>query len=185
MKPQNFDRLAHAAADFGSRRDFLHGLAGIALGVGILRHGDSAVAKKKRKRKKRKEEKAKPNEFGCIEFGDPCQSADDCCSGICEGEKGKRRCKGHDSGGCMAGSTTVGCGGAYVACTTELGERGACVTTTGNAGYCGGALMDYPCQTDVDCQVIGGGLLGPRAACIRCDDAIGGSLCAAVAGTPG
>jgi hypothetical protein len=184
MNHLRFDDATRRFSRLPSRRHLLGGLASGILGLGAGQLADLAAAKKRRKGKKRKIKKAQPNEFGCIEVGDPCTSADDCCSGICEGKKGKRRCKAHDSGGCVAGTANVGCGGAEVECTTELGEAGACVTTTGNAGYCGGPLVDYPCQTDVDCQTVDGGRLGPRAACVRCAGADGGSLCAEVAGTP-
>lgn len=140
-------------------------------------------ARKKRKRKKQKPI-ASANEFGCLNVGDPCTSEAQCCSGICTGAKGKRRCQAHDTGGCTAGETFSGCGGADIACTIGPGEAGLCATTTGNAGFCMGPPTDYPCTTDLDCQLANGGVLGPRAACIRCDDAPRGTLCATIAGTP-
>ena len=180
MDGKRFDGMIQAFA--GSRRSLLTGMS--ALGAGLLA-GSSAGARKHRKGKRRNGRKAQPNEFGCLEFGNPCASADDCCSGMCEGKKGKRRCAAHDTGNCAAGLSSIGCGGsAEVACMTDLGGVGLCVTTTGNAGFCGASFRDFACQTDLDCQTMNGGQLGPRAACIRCTDATGGALCAEVAGSP-
>lgn len=162
-----------------SRRDVLRSLAGAGLGVGIVRFPDLAAAKK-RKRKKRKKNKkvkpAQPNEFGCFEVGDPCRSEADCCSGICEGEKGKRKCRAHDGGtGCQAGLIEDGCGGDVdVDCTTSTGQLGICNTTTGNAGYCigiGAASTVVPCKKDADCRQVCG---TDAAACITCE---GGTAC--------
>jgi hypothetical protein len=164
-----------------SRRSLLGG--GLAAVTGRL-VGPAVEARKHRKGEKRKGKKVRPNEFGCLELGNPCGSAADCCSGICEGKKGKRRCGAHDTGGCVAGSTSISCGGADVACIAAPGEAGLCATTTGNAGYCRSAFYDYPCQTDFDCQTVNGGRLGPRAACIRCAVAVGGSICVTVTGVP-
>ena len=180
MDSTRFDHMTRLLT--GSRRSLLTGV--LALGTGLL-VGPSVGAKRHQKGKRRKGKKVEPNEFGCLEFGDPCASKDDCCSGICEGKKGKRRCGAHDTGNCLAGASSIGCGGsANVACTTDLGEAGLCVTTTGNAGFCGAAFRDYVCQTDIDCQTVNGGQLGPRAACIRCADSVSGGLCAEVAGSP-
>ena len=180
MDGTQFDHMIRAFTQ--SRRSLLGG--GLAAVTGLL-VGPAVEARKKHKRKKRKGKKVQPNEFGCLELGDPCGRAADCCSGICEGNKGKRRCGAHDTGNCVAGSSDMGCeGSGYDACVTSLGETGICATTTGNAGYCRGAFQDYPCQTDLDCQTGDGGRLGPRAACIRCAGAAGGTVCAEVAGTP-
>jgi len=178
MEGIQFDHLVRSSTR--SRRSLLGRALAVAAGLLTTRGVD---ARKKRRRKKRKST-ATPNELGCLEVGDPCSSDGQCCSGICDGKKGKRRCKAHDTGGCAAGSAPVGCGGTDVACTTSLGDPGTCATTTGNAGYCQYAPANYPCQTDVDCQVAEGGLLGPRAACIRCADGVGGSLCATVNRSP-
>jgi hypothetical protein len=181
MNHLRFDDVTRRFSRLSSRRHLLGGLASGILGLGAGQLADLAIAKKKRKGKRRRVKKAQPNEFGCIEVSDPCSTAGDCCSGICEGNKGKRRCKAHDTGGCVAGSAFVGCGGStYVDCATSLGGAGVCATATGNAGYCLHAPASYPCQTDHDCKVVAGGMLGPRAACIRCTDGIEGSICATV-----
>jgi hypothetical protein len=145
-----------------SRRHLLRGLAGLGLGLGVARLPRVATARKKRK------QKPKFNAFGCVNVGDFCQTDDQCCSGICKGRKGKRKCRAHDTGTCKAAVQPDGCGGTNVACTTSLGKPGTCGTTTGKAAYCFAIGDPYSCQTDADCQAAAGGILGPRAACIHC-----------------
>lgn len=130
------------------------------------------------RRKKRKQKPLQRNEFGCVPVGKPCRGRDDvCCSGICngrkpkKGEKDKSRCAAHDSGGCQNGQTGN-------ACISSEGNPGHCETTTGNAGYCAGAislcsLTEPICQTDADCQDV-----DPRAACLRNDSCTTGTICA-------
>jgi hypothetical protein len=174
-----FERLTKALAAMPSRRDVLRGLAGVGLGLGALHPPAIADAKKKRKRKKRKP-KATPNHYGCLEVGDSCKNADQCCSGICDGKKGKRTCRAHDTGNCAAGAHTNDCGGTNVACVTSLGKQGYCATTTGQAAYCLFYDDCFACKTDADCQAANGGAFDPRAACTRCADCpqTGGTACA-------
>jgi hypothetical protein len=173
-----FDSLTRLLNGALLRRHLLRGLAGLGLGLAAMHRVGIAEARQKRTRK------VKPNAFGCLNVGDPCKRDTQCCSGICKGKKGKRRCKAHDTGGCAAGAQTVGCG-TDVACTASSGKPGQCVTTTGNAGYCaaniggGGSGYGQGCKTDFDCQVVAGGLFGPTAACVRCNLALGGTVCAA------
>jgi hypothetical protein len=163
MDSSQFDDFIRNLA--GSRRSLLSG--GLALVAGWL--GVSAAkAKKKHKKRKTKQRAAEPNAFGCIDVGEFCQSATQCCSGICEGKKGRQTCRAHDVGNCAAGAQPGECGGAEVACTTSAGAPGICGTTTGNAGFCGTYTECYFCTTDLDCQLAVGGVLGPRAACVQC-----------------
>lgn len=179
MDGKQFDHLIRLAAQ--PRRSLfgwvLAGAAGFVAAPG-------SEARKKQKRKRKQQPTVTPNDFGCRNVGDPCASEAQCCSGLCEGKPGKRRCQAHDNGGCVAGATISGCGGSDVACAIGPGEEGLCGTTTGNAAYCMGPPFDYPCRTDLDCQMADGGRLGARAACIRCAGATGGTICASVAGTP-
>lgn len=162
MDQHRIDALTRSLSRVPSRRDVLRGLAVAALGLGMTRWPEAAETKK------RKNTKARPNTFGCLDVGDRCQRAGQCCSGLCQGKKGKKRCRAHDTGNCQAGNATTICGGVEVPCTTSLGKPGVCVTTTGNAAYCQAAVYQFGCKTDVDCQVVAGGILGTRAACVRC-----------------
>lgn len=165
MDGSHFDGLTRSLAQ--SRRSLLG--AALAATTGWL-VTNPAEAKKKRKPRK-KPRKAVPNEFGCLNVGKSCNNADQCCSGMCEGKKGKKTCKAHDTGNCTAGGTVV-------ACTTSAGVPGQCATTTGNGGYCAATSYCIACATDADCQATYGGILGPHAACIRSVECVAGIACA-------
>jgi hypothetical protein len=169
MDQQRMQFVTRSLRGMPSRRDLLRSLAGAGLGLGVApRSGIGAEKKRKRK--------IVLNAFGCVNVGGFCESAAQCCSGICQGRKGKRRCQAHDTGNCPAGEDVEVCGGADVTCTTSLGHPGRCGTTTGNAGYCFTTGEGF-CRTDRDCQVLAGDLFGPTAACIRCNGAPGGTAC--------
>jgi hypothetical protein len=137
MDGARFDRLARALTPGSARRGVVRGLAGAALGL-VLRPDSALTTAKKRKKKK----VLKRNAFGCVEVGGKCRGKDSvCCSGICEGKKpkkGKRdrsRCVAHDTGGCQP---TGGACELVPNCTTSTGDpSGLCLTTTGQAAYCG------------------------------------------------
>jgi hypothetical protein len=168
-----FDHLTRAVATLRSRRT----LAGV-LGLSALALPGLADARKKRKKKK----KIKKNQFGCVDVGNFCKNGGQCCSGICEGKKGKKKCKAHDASTCVAGQTIDDCGGSVnVLCTATGGDPGACLTTTGNAPYCATSLECFSCQQDVDCEPI----CGQGAACLPCAGQCaeeGGTLCAGISG---
>ncbi|MGH2617078.1 MAG: hypothetical protein ACRDJC_17740, partial [Thermomicrobiales bacterium] len=108
-----------------SRRDVLRGLFGAGLGLAAIRLPNVAAAKKKR----RKVKKARPNAFGCLEVGDPCKTADQCCSGICQGKKPKKGKK--DKSKCIAHNVGE-CGVGQDSCTAEdfpCGNNGFCYHT--------------------------------------------------------
>lgn len=160
MDGMRFDRWTRAVSTMLTRRT----LAG-ALGLGAIGLADLADAKKKKR--KRKKKKVKRNEFGCVDVGRFCKKADQCCSGICQGKKGKKKCKAHDATTCQGGETSAECGGVDVPCTSSSGEpNGLCFTTTGKAGYCIADGDCFPCQKDADCIPV----CGPQAACVVCAD---------------
>jgi hypothetical protein len=134
-------------------RRSLAGALGAAIAVPNL------AAAKKRKRKKKK---AKFNEFGCVDVGNFCKNDDQCCSGICQGTKGKRKCKAHDQSTCQPGQDV--CVDEASLCTTTAGTVGGCVRTTGNAGYCAGEADCIECAKDADCVPF----CGAQGACIVC-----------------
>ena len=162
MDASRFDRLTRSVATPASRRSVL-----AALGVAITALPPTVGAKKRRRRK------VKRNEFGCVDVGGFCKNGGQCCSGICAGNKGKRKCRAHDAGTCQPGARSESCdatGGGDVPCTTSLGFTGGfCETTTGGAGYCAIAGDCFPCTKDEECQ----GFCGTRAACIVCPDCTG------------
>jgi hypothetical protein len=149
LQRTRFDRWTRTVSPVLSRR----GLA-TALGLAATAIPGPAKAKKRKKRK------IKRNALGCVNVGNRCKNAGQCCSGICKGKKGKKTCKAHDTGGCQAGEDV--CAGNVVECTTSTGDAGACRRTTGNAGYCAAGGDCFPCTKDADCQAV----CGLQAACI-------------------
>jgi hypothetical protein len=146
MDATHFDRLTRVLAHAGSRRQTL--LALLLGGVLVTPVIDDAAAGP-----------------GCKNVGKKCKKAKDCCSGVCKGKKGRKRCKAHDTGGCQAGQIQGTCGGTDVACTTSAGQPGLCNTTTGDAGYCGTGGDCFPCTKDADCREV----CGSGAACVLCE----------------
>jgi hypothetical protein len=133
-----------------------------------------ADAKKKRKRKKRSP-KATPNQYGCLEIGDSCKSADQCCSGICDGKKGKRACRAHGAGTCkpqpgVCTNPDPGLG------TCNNNNFCYCHRTTANSIYC--ADQEHTecadCRKDADCVALG---YPPGSACIPYSEGICSGAC--------
>lgn len=166
MDGSHFDDLLRSLTR--PRRSLLGG--SLALATGWL--GVSAIdAKKKRKHKKRKAKKAKPNEFGCLELGDPCQSEDQCCSGICEGKKGKKTCRAHDTGTCD--QTAVGyCEAENPNLTVCNGGNCLCFATTAGSNVCTNNVTCTDCKRDADCLALGfprGSACAPVGGDLACD----------------
>lgn len=158
MAPSRIDHLARAASFVLSRR----GLGG-ALGLGILARPGLADAKQNHKHthKHTKKNKATFNAFGCVNIGNFCKNDDQCCSGVCTGNK----CQAHDVSTCQTGDVEAFCGGgADEFCIAAAGEGGFCETTTGNAPYCAHDAAYFACAKDADCVPF----CGSRAACVVC-----------------
>lgn len=166
MDTDRFDTWTRSLSHARSRRAVMG-----ALGLGALGLPGLAGARK-RKRKKRKN--VTFNEFGCVAVNSFCQNADQCCSGICRGKKGKKRCAAHGSSSCQAGEREASCGGNSGFCVTSSGyPDGVCNTTTGNAAYCQGAGGCAICNKDADCVPF----CGPQAACVVCAGCDSGTVC--------
>ncbi len=167
-----FDDLSRSVSTRLSRRT----LAGVLGFIAPTLPGWVEAGKKKRKKRKKK---VKKNQFGCVDVGQYCKTADQCCSGICAGKKGKRTCQAHDASTCEAGQTDGFCSGVVgeVGCVTSTDGNGVCLTTTGNGPYCAISGGCFPCKTDADCVQS----CGPAAACIACPANCadsGGTMCA-------
>ena len=101
---------------------------------------------------------------GCAKVGKSCKRADQCCSGICEGKHGKKKCRGHDAGTCQRGQDT---------CTDPDPDGDkcnnnadcSCIATTAGTSFCadvvGGGCAD--CARDADCLALG---FPPGTACL-------------------
>jgi hypothetical protein len=171
-----------------SRRDILGGLAA-GLGLGNVFPPVETGAKKKRKRRKKKQKPGKPNEFGCIEVGDQCSSADECCSGICEGKK----CRAHGIDVCQQDRPGVCTAGMDEVSSLGCGANCWCFRTTAGSNFCGANVRTSPpldctnCRKDADCIALG---YPPGSACAQvgrgncsgwCDT---GMACLVPCGTP-
>lgn len=154
MDVTRFDHWTRMLSTAASRRRTLGALALGLMGIGVTGEESDAGP-------------------GCKNVNAKCNKAKDCCSGLCKGKKGKKRCKAHDTGGCRAGQPEDACLVENIECTSGAGFPGICATTTGNAGYCFAREGATACQRDADCRAE----MGPRAACVICALAAGGTLC--------
>jgi hypothetical protein len=147
--------LPRALTSLPSRRDVLRGLAAAGFGLGIARWPSATEARKKRKNKPKK---AKLNAFGCFNVGAPCKTAEQCCSGLCEGKKEKRQCRAHDLGTCNQKNPGVCEIGNILDALCNGKGNCACFRTTGGSDVCA-ALFDVSqcadCKKDADCLALG------------------------------
>jgi hypothetical protein len=159
MEGMHFDDLLRSLTQ--SRRSLAAGalatVAGLLVGPGVNTRS---------KRKKRKPKKPKPNAFGCLEVGDPCKRAGQCCSGICQGRKGKKRCQAHGVGTCAQDGPDF-CSALEVPfCNENDPPTCVCARTTANSNFCGTPFPPTACadcQTDGDCEALG---FPPGSACV-------------------
>lgn len=149
MDSQHFDELMRTLAQ--SRRSLVAGALTAAAGLlGI----QAATARRRKPRKPR----AQPNEFGCVDAGKPCQNNGSCCSGVCKGKKGRKRCQAHHTGTCKQG----GAGHCLESSVETCNDRTdcACVRTTSGSDVCvqtAPSGFDYcaDCARDTDCEALG------------------------------
>lgn len=169
MEIVNFDALTRRFSRLLTRRRLAGALGLAAVGLPGLADAKKKHRKLRRKRKKH-EQRVAFNEFGCVNLGHFCQNDEQCCSGICEGRKGKKRCRAHGESTCQAGQQLMFCGvdSVDVPCVTSTGEPGFCDTTTGQAPYCTRKGACMPCRKDADCIE----LCGQQAACVVCSGCV-------------
>ena len=184
MDSKRFDSLARTVGRRGSRRSAFQALAAAALTAASARVGlseEPAVAAQLTTERR----------FDCLAVGDSCNGNDSrCCSGRCEGQKGKKakkgkdgrrrrgrddksKCVAHDEDICTAGQDTCSDISNGVAVPCGFRSRGACFQTTGKAGFCGRIEGGSPprfrcenCTRDTDCQALG---YGGDSACVVCE----------------
>jgi hypothetical protein len=154
LEAQRFDTFARLLARTTTRRRLFFSLA-LSPFAGILaaRHAEDAAARRKRKKRAKK---PKPNEYGCLEIGKSCNVEEQCCSGICEGKREKRKCRAHGIGTCEQNEPGL-CEAGNPLDTVCNGEC-LCVRTTAGSNYCGTLLMPSACadcKKDADCEAQG------------------------------
>jgi hypothetical protein len=161
MEAHRFDRLARSLGRAAMRRRLLIGLALSPLaGLVAIRNSEDVEARKRRKKKRKprmKPRTAEPNEFGCLSVGDPCYGAEQCCSGVCSGKKGKRTCRAHGTGTCNQEAPGV-CEEGPTPTVLCNGGSCWCLHTTAGSTFCGntGAPSNCAdCQKDADCEELG------------------------------
>jgi hypothetical protein len=176
MNPDRFDHLARWLGTRSSRRHLIVAIAGSALGVAATRATLVEARKGKRKRK-HKAKKPRPNAFGCLEVGDACKTADQCCSGICAGKKGKKQCRAHDTGPCDQGTPGL-CESVSVTQTRcDNNANCFCIRTTADSHICGTTLAPsecVDCKKDADCAAMG---FPPGTACASVAEGNCAGLC--------
>jgi hypothetical protein len=181
MDQQHLTRVTRSLSGMPSRRDVLRGLAAAGLGLGSARLPVATEAKK-RKRKK-KEKQPKPNAFGCLEVGDACTSEEQCCSGICDGKKGERKCRAHDAGTCKQDAVGVCREGNPLLALCNQDVNCVCFRTTAGSNACAQLIAENgsqcaDCQKDADCLTLGfptGTVCAPLVVGI-CDDMCEGTM---------
>jgi hypothetical protein len=155
MDTPQFDHLTRSLAR--SRRTILS--APLAIAAGWL--GLPGVAARTKPKSK-----PKPNQYGCLNVGDACGRSSQCCSSICAGKKGKKRCRGHGTETCSQKGP-----GACLADNPDLLHCGSnvncyCFRTTAGSYFCGdwfgGTMICHDCAKDADCEALG----LPGSACV-------------------
>jgi hypothetical protein len=152
LNDRRFDHVIRSLT--GSRRSFLSGVLAIAGGWRGVSEGDA------RKKRKRKPKKPKPNQYGCLEVGDACKNANQCCSGICEGMK----CRAHDTGTCTQQGPEICSIDPPIALTCNNNASCRCFGTTAGSIVCSAFLPENcaDCRKDADCVALG---FPPGSAC--------------------
>jgi hypothetical protein len=157
MNQHRVPNLSRSLTRIPSRRDVLRGLASAGLGLGLARLPAAAEARKKRKKKNKKPKPPRPNAYGCRSVGVACTTAEQCCSGICEGKK----CRAHGVGTCLQKEPGVCNATNPLLLTCNLDGDCGCVRTTAGSNFCS-AFFGVPvnqfcadCRRDPDCETLG------------------------------
>lgn len=151
MDGAQFDSMLRDLA--ASRRVYLGGLLALAGGWRL-----PASSEAKQNRKKRRPRKPKPNAFGCLNVGQLCKSADQCCSGICDGKKRKRKCTAHGTGTCDQQGPEICTRDPPIALTCNNDMTCRCFGTTGGSIVCARyepTVSCVQCARDADCEAVG------------------------------
>lgn len=115
----------------------------------------------------------------CGSEGDPCRRRGDCCSGVCRGPKGKKRCRRRGAGTCQQGQDSCRANPDDVPRCNGKDFCG-CFVTTGGSSFCGTGGDCARCRSDADCVARG---FPKGSACIEATRGICGENCAELSGT--
>jgi hypothetical protein len=118
-----------------------------------------ADTKPNRRKKRKRPTPATPNRFGCLEVNDPCRRHLQCCSGICTGKPGRKRCRAHGAGSCRQATPTVCEALSLALARCNNAQDCACTRTTAGSAFCGsftsGTSDCASCKRDSDCLKLG------------------------------
>jgi hypothetical protein len=145
MDGESFDAVVQRVAVVASRRGVLRAgvgaLAGVALGAIGTALGFA---------------EAEATHFTCRHDGSGCKRADQCCSSICTGKRGKKKCRPHGTGTCdqQVGGICDVANPAQLLCNNST--TCVCIRTTAGSSYCGenNTAVSHcaECQSDADCE---------------------------------
>lgn len=152
---KRLDWLRNTLLGLPSRRDVLRGIAATGIGLVSVAVPASAGAKPKQQRKRRKpgQRPAKPNRYGCRKVDDSCRRHRQCCSGVCAGKRGRKRCRRHGAGTCSQTRPALCEAASQLTTLCNNSSNCACVRTTSGSAYCGSLVTSscVPCKRDADC----------------------------------
>jgi hypothetical protein len=142
MDPQRFDALVGQLTAALCRRRSVVRFAGTALASLLVfaGAGQQAAAACKQDRK-------------------PCTDRNQCCSGVCRGPRGRKKCRAAlGQGTCTIEKNTCEIGGMAAACDPELTGACACFRRPNGAAFCADTA-DFDCLPCAQCP--------PGTTCVR------------------
>jgi hypothetical protein len=104
---------------------------------------------------------------GCATNGKSCQRADQCCSGVCKGKRGKKKCRAHGMGTCKQGQNVCTAADPHLLRCNNIAACG-CFRTTAGSPFCGNSFSTTcaDCRRDGDCAALG---FPAGSACVALD----------------
>jgi hypothetical protein len=143
MDQHRVDALTRTLRSVPSRRDVLRGLAAIGIGLGTARLPAPVAGE---------------TPSGCRKVGDRCKRADQCCSGICTGKPGKKKCRAHGTGTCDQKIEGICTTPDLLSVVCNNRSNCGCFRTTAGSNFCAELLPPsqcVECTKDADCVALG------------------------------
>jgi hypothetical protein len=138
MDHHRFATVTRTLRQLPSRRDILHGLVGIGVGLGPHRVADTAVAKSKHHKKGKRTKQPQTPSPPCAPRCGRKECGDDGCGGSCGSCSADRPCL---SGTCVCFSDPANC----------AGHCGPVIDNCGDLISCGPCPAGQQCLTDGTC----------------------------------
>lgn len=110
----------------------------------------------------------------CKQNGRPCDGGNQCCSGVCRGKRGRKKCRpAPGQGSCTIAKDTCKVGGVVGACASGGGEGCACLRRPSGAAFCAD-LTTIDCLPCAQCPTGTTCVRAPFNSCSTCGH---GTLC--------